>query len=78
MGNLLCVMAHCWERGSEYVVGDEAHIYVYEGGGGACLGGAHPRAVGTTRDGTFVDADLRAAFREDDPHYPATRRVGKG
>ena len=39
MGNLISVLAHTWERGSEYIVGDESHIYIYEQGGGAQFGG---------------------------------------
>ena len=30
MGNLICVLAHCNERGSELLVGDKAHIHIYE------------------------------------------------
>ena len=38
MGNLISIMAHCWERGSEYIVGDAAHIYMFEQGGSAQFG----------------------------------------
>lgn len=74
-GNLICVMAHCWDRGAEYVVGDRSHIVVYEQGGAAQFGGAHPRCVATRADGTFDEDDVRDAFRGDDPHYPRTRLV---
>jgi threonine aldolase len=30
MGNLICVLAHCSERGSEVLLGDRAHIHLYE------------------------------------------------
>lgn len=33
MGNLASVMSHCWERGSEVLVGDLSHIVMYEQGG---------------------------------------------
>merc|ERR1719261_1107790 len=33
-------------RGSEYIVGDQAHIYIFEQGGAAQFGGCHPRALG--------------------------------
>lgn len=75
MGNLICLMAHCWERGSEYVVGNRAHIYLYEQGGGAQIGGAHPRALATADDGTFSLSDLRGAIRADDHHFPVTKLV---
>ncbi|MEM9565616.1 MAG: beta-eliminating lyase-related protein, partial [Actinomycetota bacterium] len=35
--NLCALMAHC-QRGDEYIVGDNAHTYRYEAGGGAVLG----------------------------------------
>ena len=34
--NLAGLMAHC-ERGDEYLVGQQAHTYKYEGGGAAVL-----------------------------------------
>lgn len=72
MGNLVSVMAHTWERGSEYLVGDQAHIYLYEQGGGAQFGGAHPRALPTAADGTLdLDAAQRSV-RADDHHFPAS------
>ena len=36
--NLCALLAHCG-RGDEYIVGQLAHTYRYEGGGGAVLGG---------------------------------------
>ena len=33
MSNLIAVMCHCNERGSEMFVGDKAHIFLYEQGG---------------------------------------------
>ena len=35
--NLVALMSHC-QRGDEYLVGQDAHTYKYEGGGGAVLG----------------------------------------
>ena len=35
--NLCALLAHC-QRGDEYLVGDHAHTYMYEGGGAAVLG----------------------------------------
>jgi len=75
-GNLICCMAHCWERGSEFVVGNRAHIYLYEQGGAAQIGGIHPRALATADDGTFASLDeLRGAIRPDDHHFPVTSLV---
>ncbi|KAG8469962.1 hypothetical protein KFE25_006417 [Diacronema lutheri] len=75
MANLIAVMAHTWERGSEYILGDKAHVFLYEQGGGAQLGGAHPRTVPTRADGTLALEHVDAAIREDDQHYPVTKLI---
>ena len=33
MGNLICVMTHCWGRGEEVILGDKSHIHYWEQGG---------------------------------------------
>lgn len=73
MGNLISLMAHTWERGSEYIVGDQAHIYMWEQGGAAQFGGAHPRVLQNQKDGTLLLADLSDAIRHDDIHFPITK-----
>lgn len=75
MANLIAVMAHTWERGSEYILGSKAHIFLYEQGGGAQLGGAHPHVVPTGADGTLDLELVEAAIRDDDQHYPVTKLV---
>src|ERR1700704_5867558 len=42
--NLAALMAHCG-RGEEYLVGQEAHTYSYEGGGAAVLGSIQPQPL---------------------------------
>ena len=32
MGNFVSVMTHCWGRGLEIILGDKAHIHLYEQG----------------------------------------------
>ena len=32
MGNFVSVMTHCWGRGQEIILGDKAHIHLYEQG----------------------------------------------
>ena len=39
--NLAALMAHCG-RGDEYIVGQLAHTYKYQGGGAAVLGSIQP------------------------------------
>ena len=42
--NLLALLAHC-QRGDEYIVGQDAHTYKYEGGGAAVLGSIQPQPI---------------------------------
>jgi threonine aldolase len=77
MGNLISVLVHCDIRGSEVILGDNAHIHIYENGGISTIGGVHPRTVKNNQDGT-MDIDLiEAAIR--DPRgalvYPTTRLI---
>jgi len=75
MGNLISVMNHCSERGSEFIVGDEAHIYLFEQGGSSILGHVHPRVVPNQPDGTILLDDIRRSIRTLDDHFPITRLV---
>jgi len=75
MGNLICVLSHCWERGAELLLGDKSHIHIYEQGGVAQLGGVHPRSLSNLPDGTFSLQELESKVREDDPHLPVTTLV---
>jgi threonine aldolase len=72
MGNLISVMAHCG-RGDEMILGAEAHIFYYEQGGSAALGGVHSRTLPNRADGTLDLAQVEAAVREDNAHYPVSR-----
>ena len=42
--NLCAILAHC-ERGDEYIVGQLAHTYRWEGGGAAVLGSVQPQPL---------------------------------
>lgn len=74
MGNLISVLAHCG-RGDEMILGDIAHIFLYEQGGSAALGGVHPRPVPTQPDGTLKLSDLEDAIRGNNEHFPITRLI---
>ncbi len=70
--NLCALMAHC-ERGDEYIVGNHAHCYIYEAGGGAVLGSIQPQPVPTSEDG-MIDLDAAAdAVKRHDHHFARTR-----
>jgi threonine aldolase len=70
--NLAALMSHCG-RGDEYLVGQEAHTYRYEGGGGAVLGSIQPQPIENLPDGTMDLAKVEAAIKPDDAHFARTR-----
>jgi len=72
MGNLVAVLTHC-DRGDEIILGDQSHIFYYEGGGSSVLGATAARTVPNAPDGALPLADLRHAVRDpSDVHYPRT------
>lgn len=72
MSNLLGLMAHCG-RGDEYIVGQQAHTYKYEGGGAAVLGSIQPQPIDGEPDGSLDLAKVEAAIKQDDFHFARTR-----
>ncbi|HEX9390606.1 MAG TPA: low-specificity L-threonine aldolase [Usitatibacteraceae bacterium] len=72
--NLVALMAHC-QRGEEYIVGQDAHTYKYEGGGAAVLGSIQPQPLENAPDGTIPLAKIRAAVKPDDAHFARTRLI---
>ncbi len=74
MGNLVSILAHC-ERGSEIIVGNQSHTFYYEAGGVSVYGGIHSRQLTNREDGTLALAELRAAIRPHDIHFPVTRLI---
>ncbi|MBX3611848.1 MAG: low-specificity L-threonine aldolase [Hydrogenophaga sp.] len=70
--NLCAMMAHCG-RGDEYIVGQNAHTYRYEGGGAAVLGSIQPQPLAQDAQGQMRLADLEAAIKPDDPHFARSR-----
>jgi len=70
--NLLAIMAHCG-RGDEYIAGQAAHCYRFEGGGAAVLGSIQPQPLEFEADGTLDLAKVAAFIKPDDPHFARTR-----
>ncbi|HJV68944.1 low-specificity L-threonine aldolase [Ideonella sp.] len=70
--NLCGLLAHCG-RGDEYIVGQMAHTYRYEAGGGAVFGSIQPQPIPNQPDGTLALADIEAAIKPDDPHFARSR-----
>ena len=74
MANLVSQMAHCG-RGDEMILGSQSHSFYYEQGGSAAVAAIHPRTVPNQRDGTLPLAELEAAIRSDNIHFPRTRLI---
>jgi threonine aldolase len=70
--NLIALMTHCG-RGDEYLVGQEAHTYKYEGGGAAVLGSIQPQPIANQPDGSIALADIEGYIKADDIHFARTR-----
>ena len=70
--NLIALMTHCG-RGDEYLVGQEAHTYKYEGGGAAVLGSIQPQPIVNQPDGSIAISDIAAYIKPDDMHFARTR-----
>ena len=70
--NLCAILAHC-QRGDEYIVGQMAHCYRWEGGGAAVMGSVQPQPLAHQPDGTLALADIEAAIKPDDAHFARTR-----
>ena len=70
--NLCGLMAHC-QRGDEYIVGQMAHTYRWEGGGAAVLGSIQPQPLPNQADGSLRLEDIEAAIKPDDAHFAKSR-----
>ena len=72
--NLVALLAHC-QRGHEYIVGQAAHTYLYEGGGAAVLGGIQPCPIPFEGNGELPLDAIEAAIKPDDSHFAISRLV---
>lgn len=70
--NLCGLLAHC-QRGDEYIVGQMAHCYRWEGGGAAVFGSVQPQPLTQQVDGSLALADIEAAIKPDDAHFAKTK-----
>jgi threonine aldolase len=74
MGNLLGVLSLA-RRGEEIVADAQSHVFLYEGGGAAALGGIQIRQL-VTEAGLMTPAQVEGALRpRDDVHQPLTAAV---
>ena len=70
--NLIALLTHC-QRGDEYIVGQNAHTYRYEGGGAAVLGSIQPQPIEFEADGSLDLNKVAAKVKPDDFHFARTR-----
>ena len=70
--NLCGILSHC-QRGDEYIVGQMAHCYRWEGGGAAVFGSVQPQPLNHQPDGTLALGEIEAAIKPDDAHFARTR-----
>ncbi|NJN17777.1 MAG: low-specificity L-threonine aldolase [Oscillochloris sp.] len=69
MGNLTALLAH-GQRGQRVILGDESHIFRYEGGGASALGGLVYHTLPTAADGSLpLDSIQQAAAPSSDTHW---------
>ncbi|RZM74753.1 threonine aldolase family protein [Leptolyngbya iicbica] len=73
MTNQVALRIHT-EPGDEIILESQAHIYFYEAGGPAALSGVMCKLITGDR-GIFTAADLQAALRPWNEHYPRTKLV---
>lgn len=73
MANLIALKTHV-KPGDEIIAARHSHIVGWEGGGYAAVAGASLNALDTPT-GVFTGAQVEAAIRPDDPHYPRSRLV---
>ena len=72
--NFCAILSHC-QRGDEYIVGQMAHAYRWEGGGAAVFGSVQPQPLNHLADGTLALEDIEAAIKPDDAHFARTRML---
>lgn len=73
MGNLVATLTHT-RPGDEVILGANSHIYGYEVGGMARIGGLMPRVVDDI-DGVIRPEKVLKALRGENIHYPPTSLV---
>ena len=71
MANQIAIHVHC-RPGDELICEQRSHVYYYEGGGIARLSGTQVRLM-ECADGFPTPAQIAAAVRSDDVHFPRSR-----
>ena len=74
MANLVSQLTHCG-RGDEMILGDHSHVFLYEQGGSAAIGGIHPRIIPNEPDGKLNLNAIATAIRAENDHFPVSRLI---
>ena len=75
MCNLAAILSWCSQRGSEMIVGDNSHIFLFEQASAAQFGGVSPRTVPNLENGTMDLTEIGKAIRDNDIHEPVTKLI---
>jgi threonine aldolase len=72
MANLVSVLTHT-SPGDEAIMGDQCHIFQYELGGAARLGGVITRALPNLANGALEPNAIANAYRQENLHSPGSK-----
>lgn len=75
MSNLTAILSWSANRGSEIIVGDKSHIFLYEQCGASQFGGVSLRTVPNLPDGTMKIETINISIRDNDIHEPTTSLI---
>tara|TARA_B100000029_G_scaffold466714_1_gene502445 strand:+ start:473 stop:1510 length:1038 start_codon:yes stop_codon:yes gene_type:complete len=74
MANLISFLVHC-PRGTEAILGDKSHTFIYEAGGISAFGGIHSHQLRNDMDGLIDLEEIKKSIREDNVHFPQTSLI---
>tara|TARA_Y100001960_G_scaffold313558_1_gene376660 strand:- start:1743 stop:2780 length:1038 start_codon:yes stop_codon:yes gene_type:complete len=74
MANLISFLVHC-PRGTEALLGNKSHTFIYEAGGISAFGGIHSHQLKNDTQGLIALDDIKEAIREDNVHFPKTSLI---
>jgi threonine aldolase len=75
MSNLTALLTWCPTRGSEVIVGDRNHIFLFEQTGAAQFGGISLRQIPNLDDGSMDLEVVETSIRDNDIHEPITKLI---
>ena len=75
MSNLTAILTWCSSRGSEVILGDKSHIFLFEQSGASQFGGVSYRTIPNLENGTMSIESIEESIREDDIHESSTKLI---